>query len=145
MGGDHRCPVCQATFTRPQHVARHMRSRKSPTPPNPAADSPQTPATAPTSVCTAVISLPEGALTSPSSCHRCSHLPAICFPAIATSATPTKNLLPPPGPVVGAPPLPRGQPPQSKLAINASSPVFRVMGPILAVRPLLPLSYSWTS
>lgn len=29
MGGDHKCPVCQATFTRPQHVARHMRSRKS--------------------------------------------------------------------------------------------------------------------
>ncbi|KAG2341189.1 hypothetical protein BDR05DRAFT_965525 [Suillus weaverae] len=27
MGGDHQCPVCQATFTRPQHVARHMRSR----------------------------------------------------------------------------------------------------------------------
>jgi hypothetical protein len=27
MGGDHKCPVCQATFTRPQHVARHMRSR----------------------------------------------------------------------------------------------------------------------
>ncbi|KAF8556509.1 hypothetical protein OG21DRAFT_1506440 [Imleria badia] len=26
MGGDHTCPVCQATFTRPQHVARHMRS-----------------------------------------------------------------------------------------------------------------------
>ncbi|KAG2116867.1 hypothetical protein BD769DRAFT_1485235 [Suillus cothurnatus] len=26
MGGDHQCPVCQATFTRPQHVARHMRS-----------------------------------------------------------------------------------------------------------------------
>lgn len=30
MGGDHKCPVCQATFTRPQHVARHMRSRESP-------------------------------------------------------------------------------------------------------------------
>jgi len=29
MGGDHQCPVCQATFTRPQHVARHMRSRMS--------------------------------------------------------------------------------------------------------------------
>ncbi|KAJ7199873.1 hypothetical protein GGX14DRAFT_467529 [Mycena pura] len=29
MGGDHKCPVCQATFTRPQHVARHMRSRAS--------------------------------------------------------------------------------------------------------------------
>lgn len=28
MGGDHRCSVCQATFTRPQHVARHMRSRE---------------------------------------------------------------------------------------------------------------------
>lgn len=28
MAGDHKCPVCQATFTRPQHVARHMRSRK---------------------------------------------------------------------------------------------------------------------
>jgi hypothetical protein len=28
MGGDHKCPVCQATFTRPQHVARHMRSRE---------------------------------------------------------------------------------------------------------------------
>ncbi|KAF8885466.1 hypothetical protein BD779DRAFT_674752 [Infundibulicybe gibba] len=26
MTGDHKCPVCQATFTRPQHVARHMRS-----------------------------------------------------------------------------------------------------------------------
>ncbi|KAL5525869.1 hypothetical protein ACEPAG_7207 [Sanghuangporus baumii] len=26
MAGDHKCPVCQATFTRPQHVARHMRS-----------------------------------------------------------------------------------------------------------------------
>ncbi|PFH47996.1 hypothetical protein AMATHDRAFT_42559 [Amanita thiersii Skay4041] len=26
MGGEHKCPVCQATFTRPQHVARHMRS-----------------------------------------------------------------------------------------------------------------------
>jgi hypothetical protein len=28
MAGDHKCPVCQATFTRPQHVARHMRSRE---------------------------------------------------------------------------------------------------------------------
>lgn len=28
MGGDHKCPVCEATFTRPQHVARHMRSRE---------------------------------------------------------------------------------------------------------------------
>ncbi|KAJ3794481.1 hypothetical protein GGU11DRAFT_811209 [Lentinula aff. detonsa] len=26
MGGDHKCPVCSATFTRPQHVVRHMRS-----------------------------------------------------------------------------------------------------------------------
>ncbi|TFK93844.1 hypothetical protein K466DRAFT_510997 [Polyporus arcularius HHB13444] len=26
MAGDHKCPVCQSTFTRPQHVARHMRS-----------------------------------------------------------------------------------------------------------------------
>ena len=34
MAGDHKCPVCQATFTRPQHVARHMRSRTS-FPPNP--------------------------------------------------------------------------------------------------------------
>ena len=32
MGGDHKCPVCEATFTRPQHVARHMRSRSSPRP-----------------------------------------------------------------------------------------------------------------
>jgi hypothetical protein len=30
MAGDHKCPVCQATFTRPQHVARHMRSRECP-------------------------------------------------------------------------------------------------------------------
>ncbi|KNZ80344.1 Regulatory protein MIG1 [Termitomyces sp. J132] len=29
MGGEHKCPVCDATFTRPQHVARHMRSRES--------------------------------------------------------------------------------------------------------------------
>ena len=29
MGGDHKCPICPATFTRPQHVARHIRSRKS--------------------------------------------------------------------------------------------------------------------
>ncbi|KAI0761560.1 hypothetical protein BD413DRAFT_616939 [Trametes elegans] len=28
MAGDHKCPVCQSTFTRPQHVARHMRSPK---------------------------------------------------------------------------------------------------------------------
>ncbi|KAF8830945.1 hypothetical protein HHX47_DHR1000258 [Lentinula edodes] len=28
MGGDHKCPVCSATFTRPQHVVRHMRSPK---------------------------------------------------------------------------------------------------------------------
>jgi Zinc-finger of C2H2 type len=28
MAGDHKCTVCQATFTRPQHVSRHMRSRK---------------------------------------------------------------------------------------------------------------------
>jgi hypothetical protein len=28
MAGDHKCPVCNATFTRPQHVARHMRSRQ---------------------------------------------------------------------------------------------------------------------
>jgi DNA-directed RNA polymerase subunit RPC12/RpoP len=28
MAGDHKCSVCQATFTRPQHVSRHMRSRK---------------------------------------------------------------------------------------------------------------------
>ncbi|KAG8825863.1 hypothetical protein FRC18_010191 [Serendipita sp. 400] len=27
MGGDHKCPVCGSTFTRSQHVARHMRSR----------------------------------------------------------------------------------------------------------------------
>ena len=27
MTGDHKCSVCQATFTRPQHVSRHMRSR----------------------------------------------------------------------------------------------------------------------
>ncbi|KAI0090199.1 hypothetical protein BDY19DRAFT_938969 [Irpex rosettiformis] len=26
MAGDHKCPVCSSTFTRPQHVARHMRS-----------------------------------------------------------------------------------------------------------------------
>lgn len=26
MGGDHKCPVCGSTFTRSQHVARHMRS-----------------------------------------------------------------------------------------------------------------------
>ncbi|KDQ24157.1 hypothetical protein PLEOSDRAFT_1090687 [Pleurotus ostreatus PC15] len=26
MAGDHQCSVCQATFTRPQHAARHMRS-----------------------------------------------------------------------------------------------------------------------
>ncbi|KAI0781760.1 hypothetical protein C8Q75DRAFT_571611 [Abortiporus biennis] len=26
MAGDHKCPVCNSTFTRPQHVARHMRS-----------------------------------------------------------------------------------------------------------------------
>ena len=25
---DRQCPVCNSTFTRPQHVARHMRSRK---------------------------------------------------------------------------------------------------------------------
>ena len=29
MAGDHKCLVCNATFTRPQHVARHMRSRPS--------------------------------------------------------------------------------------------------------------------
>jgi hypothetical protein len=29
MGGDHKCPVCGSTFTRSQHVARHMRSRTS--------------------------------------------------------------------------------------------------------------------
>ncbi|KAI0247672.1 hypothetical protein BJV78DRAFT_1243055 [Lactifluus subvellereus] len=28
MAGDHKCPVCQASFTRPQHVARHMRFHK---------------------------------------------------------------------------------------------------------------------
>ena len=27
MAGDHKCPVCGSTFTRSQHVARHMRSR----------------------------------------------------------------------------------------------------------------------
>ncbi|KAF9469140.1 hypothetical protein BDZ94DRAFT_358354 [Collybia nuda] len=26
MGGDNKCPVCQATFTRLHHVARHMRT-----------------------------------------------------------------------------------------------------------------------
>ncbi|KAG8864947.1 hypothetical protein FRB96_003535 [Tulasnella sp. 330] len=26
MAGDHACPVCNAKFTRPQHVTRHMRS-----------------------------------------------------------------------------------------------------------------------
>ncbi|KAI0245501.1 hypothetical protein BJV78DRAFT_371300 [Lactifluus subvellereus] len=26
MPSDHKCPVCQATFTRLQHAARHMRS-----------------------------------------------------------------------------------------------------------------------
>ena len=74
MGGDHRCPVCQATFTRPQHVARHMRSRESPTPPHPAANPLQTPATAPTSVCTAVISLPEGTLSSACKCAADPHI-----------------------------------------------------------------------
>lgn len=39
MAGDHKCPVCQATFTRPQHVARHMRSREFPDPPSPHAPS----------------------------------------------------------------------------------------------------------
>lgn len=28
MAGDHVCPICKATFTRPQHVTRHMRSRE---------------------------------------------------------------------------------------------------------------------
>lgn len=63
MGGDHKCPVCQATFTRPQHVARHMRSRKSPppwsAPPLHAhAFAPQTPATDPTNASIAAISSP---------------------------------------------------------------------------------------
>ncbi|WWC66360.1 uncharacterized protein I206_100261 [Kwoniella pini CBS 10737] len=26
MGGDHKCPLCSATFTRPQHVGRHLRA-----------------------------------------------------------------------------------------------------------------------
>ncbi|ORX39256.1 hypothetical protein BD324DRAFT_321282 [Kockovaella imperatae] len=26
MGGDHKCPLCEATFTRPQHVGRHLRA-----------------------------------------------------------------------------------------------------------------------
>ncbi|KAL7421048.1 hypothetical protein Q5752_003932 [Cryptotrichosporon argae] len=26
MGGDHKCPMCSATFTRPQHVGRHLRA-----------------------------------------------------------------------------------------------------------------------
>ncbi|KAI0833878.1 hypothetical protein BC628DRAFT_1414591 [Trametes gibbosa] len=53
MAGDHKCPVCQSTFTRPQHVARHMRSRQS-------LFSSPTPAIAPTNVNTVEISLPAG-------------------------------------------------------------------------------------
>ncbi|RXK38451.1 hypothetical protein M231_04216 [Tremella mesenterica] len=26
MAGDHKCPLCSATFTRPQHVGRHLRA-----------------------------------------------------------------------------------------------------------------------
>jgi hypothetical protein len=64
MAGDHKCPVCQATFTRPQHVARHMRSRKQfhslltlPTEPVPP---PQIPAIVHTNVSIVEISSLEG-------------------------------------------------------------------------------------
>lgn len=73
MGGDHKCPVCQATFTRPQHVARHMRSREfflatlHLSDPQSLPFSPQTPAIDPTSVSIAVTSLQEGIIHSISS------------------------------------------------------------------------------
>ena len=68
MGGDHKCPVCQATFTRPQHVARHMRSRKFPIAPQNRSVDPtlnliflfQIPVTDRTSANTVEISLREG-------------------------------------------------------------------------------------
>jgi uncharacterized C2H2 Zn-finger protein len=66
MAGDHKCPVCQATFTRPQHVSRHMRSRKQLSAPLAPLNLrvPQIPAIAHTSVSIVETSLPEGLSSS---------------------------------------------------------------------------------
>ena len=63
---------------------------------------------------------------------------AISFPAIATSATPTKNLFPTPVLVAEAPLLLHGPPLQNKLATSAFNRAFRAMGPIPAVSPVTP-------
>jgi hypothetical protein len=142
MGGDHRCPVCQATFTRPQHVARHMRSRECSAPPV----TPLTPVDTGDRPYKCLYCGDQFARRYAMPClrlpSRSSSIPAICFPAIVTSATQTKSPFPPPAPVAGAPPPLRVQPPRNRPAISVSSPVFRVMVPILAVRPVTPFVLS---
>ena len=142
MGGDHRCPVCQATFTRPQHVARHMRLRTSPLLPFHPAHLPlstnpnQTPVTVRTNANTVEINLQGGTTTSTSpSNHLILCVLATFSPATSINATPTKCRAPtaPPAAAERAPlPLLARQPP-SKPATNASSPVSRAMVPCHAV------------
>lgn len=151
MGGDHKCPVCQATFTRPQHVARHMRSRMfhfllliphSLTPPS------QTPATVRTNVSIVETNSQEG--SPPVTCPMYSpHLSllATCSPATSTNVTPTKSLFPTSHPAVAEKvllPL-LVQPPPNRPVTNVSSPASHVTAPIPAVRPPPPFPITLSS
>lgn len=141
MGGDHRCPVCQATFTRPQHVARHMRSRTShsPAPPaNPLLSTIQIPVIVRTSANTVEINLQEG---TPGSTILRSITSFFVFlatflPATSTNVTPTKNRLPTPLQALAerAQPLPPARPPPSRPATSVSSPLSLATVPTHAVR-----------
>lgn len=142
MGGDHNCPVCQATFTRPQHVARHMRSRRFRLPRStPSTHSwLQTRATVRTNASTVETNLQEGSSVSTFSFDHLTHLApcplATCSLAISINATPTKSLFPtsPRAVAERALPLPLAQPPPSRPVTNVSSPVSHAMGPTHAVR-----------
>jgi hypothetical protein len=151
MAGDHKCSVCQATFTRPQHVSRHMRSRKllrycssrpayTPTQ--------QIPAIAHTSVSIVETSSPEGlsSLHLPSPAAPLISISPLCYSSQAissrdtsTNAIPTRNLSFLLLLLAGrAPLLPAGPPRRSKPVTNVSSLLCHVMGPILVVSDTFP-------
>ena len=140
MGGDHRCPVCQATFTRPQHVARHMRSRTphSPAPPHPLTPQRnQTLVIVLTNVNIVEINLQEGTTIStfPFN-HLILCVLATFSPAMSINVTPTKSHFPTAPPAVAErAPLPHlAQQPPSRPATSASSRLSPVMVPTHAVR-----------
>ena len=144
MAGDHKCSVCQATFTRPQHVSRHMRSRKS------LRSLLLTPrSTHPQIQRYRRSPIQVSALWRPVRQKVCFslHLPSPAAPLISislflaissrdmlTSAIPTRNLLSLPLPLAAKVPLPpAGPPPQSKPVTNVFSRLCHAMGPILVV------------